>query len=300
MNNIAAITVTYNPSFELLTQQMHSLGEIIWIIVDNGSNAQDITRLSKISQKRNNIYLVNNNENLGLATALNIGVNHAIKMHKTLEFILLLDQDSVPATDAINQLYKYFNQLEENGSKVGCVGPKLIDFKTQKQHGFHQMRNGLWSRIYPESGSIQPVKCTNINGSGTFMRANLFTQLGALDQDFFIDHIDTEWSFRVLNAGYHLYGIPTAVFYHQMGESSLKFWLFGWKVWPIRSAFRHFYLFRNTILLLFRKYVPLTWKFWAIIKLILTFIVYLIFSIDRKTQARSMLKGAGAAFKYPK
>src|SRR5690606_18738393 len=131
------------------------------------------------------------------------------------------------------------------------------------QHGFHCMDGWRWSRRFPGQGDADPIACANLNGSGTMVRTKLFLDLGGLDETLFIDHVDTEWSFRVLAAGHALFGIPRAQFNHGMGERGLRFWWFGWRVWPQRAPMRHYYLFRNTVNLWTRDYVPRVWKAWS-------------------------------------
>lgn len=289
--NIAAITVTYHPDLLLLEQQFRQLEKCLWIIVDNGSQIDEIKQIENLIQNRSNCILIQNQLNHGLAKALNIGVDYVKLNFELIEFVLLLDQDSAFDSDAIKILESNFLQLEHQNKRVGCVGPRLVDFKTQQQHGFHYMRHGLWQRIYPSAEQVQPIVCTNINGSGTFMRLAVFSELGGLKEELFIDHLDTEWSFRLIAAGYLLYGIPQAVFDHRMGEDSFKFWLLGWRVWPLRSPLRHYFLFRNTIKLIKLPYIPTTWKFWALIKMQITLLVYWAFNQQRKEQMKMMLKG---------
>lgn len=289
--NIAAITVTYHPDLLLLEQQLNQLKECLWIIVDNGSQIDEIKHIEKLVQSRNNCILIKNNSNQGLAKALNTGVDYVKLNSESIEFVLLLDQDSAFDSTEIKILESNFLELERQNKRVGCIGPKLVDFKTKQQHGFHRMRCGLWQKIYPSSEESKPIACTNINGSGTFMRLAVFCELNGLSEELFIDHLDTEWSFRLIAAGYSLYGIPQAVFDHRMGEDSFRFWLFGWRVWPLRSPLRHYYLFRNTIKLLRLSYIPLTWKFWALMKMQITLLVYGVFNQYRKEQIKMMLKG---------
>ena len=152
------------------------------------------------------------------------------------------------------------------------------------------MTRWRWTRVYPTAPQ-EPVSVTNLNGSGTLMPLPIYLQLGGLDHGLFIDHVDTEWSFRLLSAGYTLWGVPAAAFRHRMGERGLRWWLFGWRVWPARSAPRHRYLFRNTLWLMRRPYVPRTWKFWAGIKLLVTFTVHAVFDPQRGAQMRCMGQG---------
>jgi rhamnosyltransferase len=135
------------------------------------------------------------------------------------------------------------------------------------------------------------VPCANLNGSGTLVPVDLFLDLGGLEDDLFIDHVDTEWAFRVQARGYHLFGIPQAIFRHRMGDTSRRIWLFGWRVWPVRSPRRHYFLYRNAVILMRRGYVPRVWKVWAFIKLCLTFIVQIAIGRERLAHTKSICLG---------
>lgn len=291
LSGLAVVTVTFHPDLAVLARQMAALPvQALWVVVDNASSAEQVLALKALVASRANSRLLECSSNLGLSAALNAGAALAGEMDPAIAFYLLMDQDSEPADDAIDLLVQGFLHLEQQGVRVGCVGPRLVDDITGLQHGFHSMEGWRWVRRYPLVGD-KPVVCANLNGSGTLMRRSLFESLGKLDEGFFIDHIDTDWAFRVSAAGYGLFGLPEAVFAHRMGDSSFRFWLFGWKVWPQRSPLRHYYLFRNAVRLLRRGYVPGVWKAWAVVKLALTLVVHLLFDSQRFAQARQMLRG---------
>jgi rhamnosyltransferase len=56
-------------------------------------------------------------------------------------------------------------------------------------------------------------------------------------------------------------------------------------------------LFRNAVRLMRRGYVPLVWKFWAAIKLLLTACVHLFLDARRWEQLRCMSKGVWAGLR---
>lgn len=287
LSDLALIVVTMNPDLEILKRQFnHFPTETGIIIVDNHSNEDLLREVEELSTIKK-LVLLKNNKNLGLASALNQGCIKAKSLGYSM--ILLLDQDSEPEKGSIKILLDTYNKLSSSAQAVGCVGPTLIDVTTGLDLGFHAIVGLKWKRIFSDNG--KPIEISSLNGSGTLMSLNLFSELNGLDDKFFIDHVDTDWSFRVLKAGYSLYGIPDAVFLHRMGDKSLRFWLFGWKVWPWRSPLRHRYLFRNAVILLRRNYVPFVWKFWAVIKLLITLLVHLIVDSQRFNQIKNMLIG---------
>lgn len=290
---LATVTVTYNPEIALLEVQLRALpSACIKIIVDNASMPEIAEQIKRLVQQIPNARLLCNDANVGLAAAVNQGVRAVSELRPSPEFVLLLDQDSQPEAGSIDNLVAAFRGLEQCGEKVGCVGPLLQDPQTGLSHGFHQCTRWRWKRVYPSAGSATPVPCVNLNGSGTLVRTELFLRLGGLDEPLFIDHVDTEWAFRVLAHGRSLWGIPNAVFQHRMGQKSIRFWLFGWHIWPSRSPQRHYYLFRNAVSLMRRPYVPLVWKAWAVAKLCLTFMISACLGPHRVFQMQEMLLGA--------
>jgi rhamnosyltransferase len=299
-STLAVLTVTFNPDIEKLGRQIASLpADTSAIIVDNASAPDTLCALQQLLNSRPRTTLIKNQSNVGLAAALNQAAKHAMTHLASVEYFLLMDQDSIPAPGAIASLLAAHIELEVQGLKVGCVGPRLVDAATGLQHGFHQMKGWRWTRTYPATDDRHQIDCTNLNGSGTLMRATLMKSLGGLDEPFFIDHIDTEWAFRVLDAGWKLYGIPWVAFDHSMGERSFRFWLFGWKIWPQRSPKRHYYLFRNAVWLMKRDYVPRIWKTWALAKLLLTMAAHAIGDPLRSQQLREMLAGLDAGINLP-
>lgn len=281
----------------LRTQLLALPVESLKIIVDNASDLNTRDALRNLTSIIPNAHLVENNENAGLAAALNQGVAIARQLRPDAKWCLLLDQDSEPKAGSIPALLAGMENLLRRGIKVGAVGPTLIDAASGLPHGFHQASRWRWRRIYPAVGTTEPVPCTNLNGSGIVAPIDSMLAAGGLDAALFIDHVDTEWSFRLLADGYTLWGIPNAVFIHRMGEASLRYWLFGWHVWPRRSPERHYYLFRNAISLMQRPYVFRVWKFWALIKLLLTLILHAMFDAQRQAQLSNMVKGIAAGLR---
>lgn len=289
---LVTVTVTFHPEPHLLRMQLSGLPrDCLKIIVDNASNEMERLSLRCLKAEFQHVHILENADNSGLATALNQGVRLGKELRPNALWCLLLDQDSELQGDCVAELWKSMNALTQQGERVGCVGPLLVDVKTGLSHGFHQMTPWRWRRTYPAFGDDAPVRCSNINGSGTFMSIDLFLKLKGLDEPLFIDHVDTEWSFRLLAHGYTLWGIPKATLLHRMGETSLRFWLLGWRVWPDRSPQRHRYLFRNAVWLIHRPYIPSVWKFWAVVKLTLTMVVHGAFDSRRSIQLKNMLLG---------
>lgn len=295
---LATVTVSFNPQLDLLRAQLDALPcASLKLIVDNASQPDNLAGIERLVQHVPNARLLRNDENLGLAAAVNRGVRAVHDAASSTRFVLLLDQDSEPAPGSIEALVSGFDALLARGERVGCVGPTLMDVATGLTHGFHQCTRWRWKRVHPAPDATAPVPCANLNGSGTLVPVDLFLELGGLEDALFIDHVDTEWAFRVLAHGYRPFGIPQAVFRHRMGDTSRRIWLLGWRVWPMRSPRRHYFLYRNATILMRRNYVPRVWKIWAVVKLALTACVTVVIGPQRWAQLRAMLTGVRAAFR---
>lgn len=286
--SLATVTVTHHPDLVILRMQLEQLpGDALRIVVDNASPEPLRVHLRALVTEAN-ATLIENDANLGLAAATNVGIAHALD--NGAQRVLFLDQDTEPGVTGVADLCAAHDRLRASEPRPSCIGPRLIDFSTGLDHGFHQQRGWRWIRVWPPRDA-PPVRCVNLNGSGTLVPREILVALGGLEEDLFIDHVDTEWAFRVLAAGFGLYGAPGVAFRHRMGEKTWRFWWWGWRVWPYRSPARHRYLFRNAVRLIHRPYVPRVFKTWAVVKLAMTFCVHALFDGARVRQTRAMLQG---------
>lgn len=292
VGEVASVTVTFNPDLDLLEKQLWALSEVgLIIIVDNASRPELRQDLRTLVARFPSTLMVENEVNSGLGSALNEGIARARLHAPKIGGVLLLDQDSIFAPDVPRGLIEALNRVQTETGTLCCVGPTLVDPGAGMAHGFHYVARGwLWSRAFPSSDA-PPFPVANLNGSGTTMSLDLVDRVGELDSSLFIDHVDTEWSFRVISRGFRLFGIPWLSFEHLMGNQGRRVWLGGWRVWPDRSPLRHYYLYRNTMRLLRRPYVPPVWKLWAVVKALLTLCVVTLYGPGRGKQWQMIGKG---------
>lgn len=125
-NSICAVIVTYNcldKFYECFNSVYEKVEKVV--IVDNGSNKETLEIIKDIERKYD-IQLILNNENLGIATALNKGVSYAI--NNQYDWILTLDHDSKVTENMLFNMLKAYDSLNENEkSKVMSIAPKYIE-----------------------------------------------------------------------------------------------------------------------------------------------------------------------------
>lgn len=291
----ASITVTWQPDLPVLLSQLVALrGLAQRIVVDNGSRPEILGPLREACALEG-VALVELGRNLGLAAGLNAGARAVLERDASCPWLVFLDQDTEPQAGGVEAMIVVAESLAR-GHPLGLVGPVMVDAATGLSHGAHVIDGWRWSRVFP-GPEFPPVRSAGINGSGMLVGSGTFREHGGFDESLFIDHVDTEYGFRLAAAGLAHYTVPGVRFSHRMGEKTLRFWLAGWRAWPYRSPLRHFYLFRNAVVLMRRSYVPRVWKFWALVKLAMTLGVHACVDPLRVPQVKAMVAGIGAGLR---
>ncbi len=260
---IAAIIVAYNPEAESFIALLQSLSAQVdrLIIVDNSPPHNDaafnLVLQSAISLDE--LYLVRLGDNLGIATALNVGIELAFSENAT--HILLSDQDSLPASDMVSSLLKSLDELQSNGLNVGAVGPTFTDLHTHLTYPFQAEIPGRFFYGHRAPTVDEPhVEAITLITSGTLIPVEVLRHVGLMREDFFIDHVDIEWCHRAREQGYRLFGTGAARMYQRMGEARLRVWYVRWRYESAYSPLRIYYRLRNFVALWKLNYIQWRWK----------------------------------------
>jgi len=109
-----------------------------------------------------------------------------------------------------------------------------------------------------------------------------------MNEQIFIDHVDTEFSLRLKQSGYRCYGVPAAIMEHSIGDMAQP--RFGRMV-PMHSAVRHYYIIRNAVWIIGRPWMKPSWRIALGTNSLRRFIYYSLFSVPRYQHIRMMLRG---------
>lgn len=247
---------TFLPLLDLLAVQTGGV-----IIVDN--SARDDDRVMQIVPghliESGRLSIVRLGGNFGIATALNVGIEEAVRSGADL--ILLSDQDSLPATDMVSSLCEAYRDILSRGAKIGAVGPLFTDIHTGRTHPFQAELPGkfFYGHMVPTKEAPHVDALTLIT-SGMLLPVEVLRTVGLMREDYFIDHVDVEWCHRARAAGYHLYGTGLATMFQRMGDSRIRVWYMGWRYENEYPPVRVYYRIRNFISLCKLSYVDWRWK----------------------------------------
>lgn len=280
-SGVAAVIVTYKPALAVLDQLLAALlpqVEAI-VVVDNGSDA-DLAEWKRQQQSRS-IDLLLLGENKGIAAAHNMGIQWA--RDRRAGFVLLMDQDSIPAPDMVQKLTLAISRQPG----ASAVGPRYLDERQDNPPPFIQIRGlSLVRCTCATPDSIVPVDY--LISSGCLIPMSVLDKVGGMRDELFIDYVDIEWGLRARQHGFQSYGVCAAHMQHSLGDQPINF--LGKNI-PLHSPLRHYYHFRNAVYLYRRPWPPLNWKLVDGWRLALKYVFYSIFAKPRLSQFRMMTLG---------
>lgn len=230
MIDLSVIIVSWNAKKYLLDclQSIYletTSHEIEVIVVDNASTDGSST---EVKIKFPNVKLIQNETNMGFATANNIGIKRS-----SGRYICLVNSDIKILDRCLDRMCVY---MDENSS-IGMLGPKILNKDMTQQKSCRQFPT-LWNNFCPAIGLDKlfpnmnifcgeqvPISGDNIHKvevlSGCLMmvRRNALDEVGLLDELFFIYSEDVDWCKRFWEMNWNVIFYPCARAVHY-GEGS--------------------------------------------------------------------------------
>ena len=260
-NRVFAIVVAYLPDADVLRALLDALlTQTAGVFMVDNTPADD-RRVEALcaALPQQALRLIRLGDNLGIARALNVGIDAALAAGAT--HLLLSDQDSLPAPDMVAALLTAMDDLQRAGQRVGAVGPSYTDRHTGITFPFQaEVPNKFFYGHRRPDATCPTVEALTLITSGTLIPTPVLREVGPMREDFFIDHVDIEWGHRARAAGYALFGVGPAVMFHRMGDQALRVWYFGWRQESAYSQVRVYYRIRKFVALCRLPFIPWRWK----------------------------------------
>ena len=281
---VGCVIVTYRPDHEPLLRQVAAIRPQVddIVLVDNG----DGSGLPAFSDGYGlEIVCLGGNE--GIAKAQNVGIRRVRERGAT--HLLLLDQDSLPATDMVACLAEGLTQLRYAGTAVAAVGPQYSDHRQGTLSPF-VYREGLTLKERPTREPQSATVPTDfLIASGCLIPAEILDTVGNMDETLFIDYVDIEWGLRAQHLGYASYGIPAAKMAHSLGDDWV---VYRGRRFPVHSPLRHYYFVRNSLLLVRRPWIGWPWRWILVLRMAKQFVFFsVVVPGKRLANAWMMAKG---------
>jgi len=197
-------------------------------VVDNGS-----TRFSALDARLAfpGIRVIENQENLGFSRASNQGLRLARG-----RYLLLLNPDAFVAPETLRVMTAYMDERPD----VGCATCRLempdgsLDvacrrlFPTPSRSLF---RVTMLSKLFPRHRTLAQYNMTYANewveteidqpcGAFMMVRSKVADSIGLLSERYFMYCEDTDWAYRIKQAGWRIMYTPITSTVHLRGQSS--------------------------------------------------------------------------------
>lgn len=284
---VIAVVVTYQPDLALFRQAARACRNQVarFFVMDNGSSEHCLSALAELCEDEG-CEFVPLAANLGIAAAQNKGITLARDAGAT--HVLLLDQDSVAATDMVNRMMDVLSVSILAGLRVAAVGPRLVDRRSGKSTPF--VRIGLFgvNRFVCSKETGAALETDFLVASGSITPINVFEKVGMMEEGLFIDNVDLEWCFRARHNGFVLLGACEAVLEHTVGDQVLQ--LAGKTVYR-HGPLRQYYIMRNRILLYRRSYSPWGWVLQDSLRMLAKVALFCFIYSPRIQNMRMMARG---------
>ena len=217
---VAGMVTLYNPTDNDIKNISTYIDSIdVLYVIDNTEGTDNKDRLPK----NDKIEYIFNNNNIGVAAALNLAAKKA--KDDGYQWLLTNDQDTTFINGVIDEMKKEI--LSRDTSKIGIVTPwhntKLIDPKPKEK--------------YDDPHDVMT--------SGNIINLDIWEKIGGFKDWFFIDGIDIEYCMNLHANGYEILRINDLYIDHNLGDLFYKK-LFGRLfLCTNHSAIRRYYIMRN-------------------------------------------------------
>lgn len=235
---LAAVVVLYNPPVGYI-QNIRSYADhvTLLIVVDNTEIPGDPEY--NALKEFNHLQIITNNENKGIAAAINDGIEFAVK--EGYEWVLTMDQDSGFTSGMISRYLEFFGAMPGK-ELVAVVGP------------VHDKSVNPANEVYEVTGLIT---------SGSFINTTIFKTVGGYNEKLFIDEVDLEYCYRSKLGGFKILEFSHIGMEHTLGKiKNVRTPRGREKAKNLHSPLRLYYIVRNCCYVIkkYKKHFPMEMK----------------------------------------
>lgn len=214
MYKVTIVIVNYY-SQKIVSRCLHSLralnrDDLNYVVVDN-SEQPDMAALKSLHPSA---LLLRPGTNLGFGGGSNMGILHALK--NEIPYILLLNPDIRIEKDFISPLL----DAMETDHKLGMAGPCIVEDAKGRDlwQGIGSINwwlGGPKQRWYKNlTRPEKPVFVPFLSGCAMLLRSEAVSQVGLMEDKYFLYFEDIDYSQAFLRAGWKLAFIPSAEVFH--------------------------------------------------------------------------------------
>jgi GT2 family glycosyltransferase len=224
--DLSVVIVNWNTK-DLLLKCLASVYETIrdisfevWLVDNASSDGSVAASLDHFPD----IHVIQNHRNLGFAVAN----NRALRLIRG-RYALLLNTDAALTAGAVGELFGFM----ENTPDAAMACGQLLNLDGTRQNSIANFpcfallltNESLLRIIFPKTYPSKlrhypsPIPVESCIGACMMVRKSAMDAVGLLDERFFFFFEETDWAYRMGQAGWKVYFVPSARIYHAQGQS---------------------------------------------------------------------------------
>jgi len=224
--DISFVIVNWNTK-GLLLQCLKSIYETaasmnfeVWL-VDNASADGSVNAVRKAYPE---VHIIKNSKNLGFAAANNLAFSQM-----SGRYAVLINTDARLQKGAIKSLFDFMEEMPESAMACG----QLLNEDRTKQNSIapfpsllslisnETLLRLLFPQKYPSKRRqyTRPIAVDSCIGACMMVRKNAMDRVGFLDERYFFFLEETDWAYRMKQAGWKNYFVPQAEIIHAQGKT---------------------------------------------------------------------------------
>lgn len=205
------------------------------IVVDNASgdkSLDDINAAVEQAGYQDWCRTIQSDENGGFAYANNLAIREAFKSRQKPHFVMLLNPDTIVRSGALDGLVEFMDRHPEVGicgsqmeNPDGSLATSSFRMPTPLGQFVHATRFGPLFRLFERQVVNLPIRSENVecdwvSGAALLARAEVFAQIGLMDDGYFLYFEETDFCWRAKNAGWQVWLVPQSRIVHLVGETT--------------------------------------------------------------------------------
>ena len=270
---IAIITVYY-PKCEHINNIVSISQQVDLVIVCDNSPYDNFDLFKSISNLRYCFW----NKNLGLSASFNNVLKDESFEWSNSDNIIFFDQDSYIPDNHISSMVKDYDDLEQKGFNVGCIGPFFFNKSMGKVES---------PKLYEDVGN-SIVKVKSIITSSMLCKYGKIKEISFWNENLFLDMADWDLCWRFIEKGYFCYMSPNSIMEHSVGEGNKRVLFFNLR---IGKPFREYYQTRDCLYLFLERYVPWNFRVRFVAMILIRPILHILFLNSPKERFTYIMKG---------
>lgn len=208
-------------------------------VVDNASVDDSVKVLKECYGDK--ITILCNEENWGGAGGFDRGLEHCMELG--YQYILLVDNDTLFAKDAIEKMYSYLSTHED----VGMCGATILQMDNREHIqevggmiNYNRYEISPNYRNWKITDEIpEKVECDFLAACAVLVKREVLEKVGIMRRDYFVYWDDIEWCRRCKDAGYRLVALKDAHVWHKWSANTITKFAFT-EYYGRRNRLRYF------------------------------------------------------------